>query len=277
MISDKLDGVDAHVLVFEPAASRQAGRAATEQPTEDERKGAEQIGYKLVERETLPALEAPGPLYVLGNSEALSHKWIGLHPSRNPGDPELQALRVIAAELARIGCQQDRCTDRWRARQRGNRRYLLERGHRGCPAAAVRAAYSQSLGKAGRPRPSRIADPGIDSTCEREVEPATLCADHGHATAERRSDPSVRVRQSDWLGGQGACEVGADADFLCSLTRRRRLPCATHLDVPAHVRSADAARTARPISIFSSAKRAWRRLQGNRWFFCRIGRVCQIV
>ena len=79
MISDKLDGSRCPCACLRaPAASRQAGRAATEQPTEDERKGAEQIGYKLVERGTLPALEAPGPLYVLGNSEALSHKWIGL-------------------------------------------------------------------------------------------------------------------------------------------------------------------------------------------------------
>ena len=101
MISDKLDGVDAHVLVFEPAASRQAGRTATEQPTEDERKGAEQLGYKLIERESLPALEAPGPLYVLGGAEALSRRWIGLLPSRSLGERELQALRAIAAELAR--------------------------------------------------------------------------------------------------------------------------------------------------------------------------------
>lgn len=101
MITDKLDGVDAHVLVFEPAASRQAGRTATERPTEDERKGAEQLGYKLIERDNLPALEAPGPLYVLGGLEALSQRWIGLLPSRTPGERESHALRAIASELAR--------------------------------------------------------------------------------------------------------------------------------------------------------------------------------
>jgi O-acetyl-ADP-ribose deacetylase (regulator of RNase III) len=103
MIRDKLDGVNAHVLVFEPAASRQAGRTATEQPTENERKGAEQLGYELVERDSLSSLEAPGPLYVLGRRELLSRKWIGLLPSRGPGDRELQALQAIASELARSG------------------------------------------------------------------------------------------------------------------------------------------------------------------------------
>ncbi|MGO4565904.1 macro domain-containing protein [Rhizobium sp. 2YAF20] len=101
MISDKLDGVDAHVLVFEPAASRQAGRTATENSNEDERKKAERLGYNLVERDSLPGLEAPGPLYVLGGPQALSRRWIGLLPSRNPGERELQALQAIAAELSR--------------------------------------------------------------------------------------------------------------------------------------------------------------------------------
>ncbi|GAB0118744.1 macro domain-containing protein [Acidisoma sp. 7E03] len=101
MISDKLGGIDAHVLVFEPAASRRVAHTATQLPTDDQRKDAEQLGYKLVERERLPTLEAPGPLYVLGGPEALSGRWIGLLPSRNPGDRELQALQAIAGELAR--------------------------------------------------------------------------------------------------------------------------------------------------------------------------------
>ena len=86
MISEKLDGVDAHVLVFEPAASRQAGRIATEQPTEDERKGAEQLGYTLMGRESLPALEARGPFYVLGGVEPLFRRWIGCCLRAVPGN-----------------------------------------------------------------------------------------------------------------------------------------------------------------------------------------------
>lgn len=101
MIRDKLNGVDAHVLVFEPAASQRAGRSVIEQPTADEQKSVEQLGYKLVERHGFPDLVTTGPLYLKGRSEALSRKWIALVPSREPAERELQALRMIAAELAR--------------------------------------------------------------------------------------------------------------------------------------------------------------------------------
>jgi O-acetyl-ADP-ribose deacetylase (regulator of RNase III) len=100
MISQKLDGVTAHVLVFEPAASRRAGRTTPENPSENEWKSTEQIGYKHVERGSLPTLEEAGPLYVNGNPEALSRRWIGLLPSRSPGEREIHALQSIAAELA---------------------------------------------------------------------------------------------------------------------------------------------------------------------------------
>jgi|SRR6185437_3199482 len=105
MIRRKLEGIDAHVLVFEPAASRKAGKAVTKQSTDDERKGAEQLGYKLVERENLPALEASGPLFVSGKQELLSRQWIGLMPSRSPSAREMQALLAIATELSRSGAQ----------------------------------------------------------------------------------------------------------------------------------------------------------------------------
>lgn len=103
MIRDKLDGVDAHVLVFEPAASRQAGREAMGRPTEDERQAAQLLGYQIIEPSILPDMEASAPLYVLGRPDLLSHKWIALLPSRNPGEREMDALRAIAAEL----CQSD--------------------------------------------------------------------------------------------------------------------------------------------------------------------------
>ena len=103
MIRNKLDGVDAHVLVFEPAASRQAGRTAATQPTPDERREAEQLGYRIIERSDHFPPKIPAPLYVLGEPELLSHNWIALSPSRNPGEREMQALRAIASELARSG------------------------------------------------------------------------------------------------------------------------------------------------------------------------------
>lgn len=101
MIRDKLCDASAHIFVFEPSASRQAGRAAAEKPTDAERKAAEQLGYKLIERDVLLSIEVPSPIYVLGKSELLSRKWIGLLPSRSPGEREMQALRAIAVELAR--------------------------------------------------------------------------------------------------------------------------------------------------------------------------------
>jgi hypothetical protein len=101
MIREKLDGLDAHVLVFAPSASRQAGRSATEVPTEDERAGAEKLGYQLVEPGNMPALQLSNPAYLLGKEALLARKWIALMPSRAPGEREMRALRAIAVELAR--------------------------------------------------------------------------------------------------------------------------------------------------------------------------------
>jgi O-acetyl-ADP-ribose deacetylase (regulator of RNase III) len=101
MIRDKLDGVDAHVLVFEPAASLKAGRAAVEAPTDGEREGAAKLGYQLVTRESLPTLDSSMLIHVLGKQDLLSRKWIALLTSRAPAEREVQALRAIAAELAR--------------------------------------------------------------------------------------------------------------------------------------------------------------------------------
>lgn len=103
MIRDKLDGLDAHILVFAPSASRQAGRAATEAPTSDERAIAATLGYQMLEPSDAPALAQFGPLFLLGNPQLLSRKWIALLPSRTPGDREMQALRTIAGELSRSG------------------------------------------------------------------------------------------------------------------------------------------------------------------------------
>lgn len=103
MIRDKLDGLDTHILVFAPSASRQAGRAATEAPTADERAIAATLGYRMIEPGDAPALALSGPLFMLGNPQLLSRKWIALLPSRAPGDREMQALRTIATELARSG------------------------------------------------------------------------------------------------------------------------------------------------------------------------------
>lgn len=101
IIREKLDGVDARVLVFEPAASRRAGHQSTEGPTEDERRETERLGYRF--EAGLPSSDG-GPLtqaYRLG-VPARSTRWIAVLPSRAPGEREVHALRAIAAEMARL-------------------------------------------------------------------------------------------------------------------------------------------------------------------------------
>jgi len=101
MIQKKLGDIDARVLVFPPSASRQAGRSASEVPTSDERADALKLGYRFVEPGTVPALQLQNPIYLIGEEQSLSRRWIALLPSRTPGEREIQALQSIAAELAR--------------------------------------------------------------------------------------------------------------------------------------------------------------------------------
>lgn len=101
MIRQKLDGVNAHVYVLEPAASRRAGKNAVLE-THDERKISEQLGYELFQDEKLPGLKSSKPFYVMGSPETLLRKWIAILPSRNPGERELHALRAISIELASL-------------------------------------------------------------------------------------------------------------------------------------------------------------------------------
>ncbi|MBY5780157.1 macro domain-containing protein [Rhizobium leguminosarum] len=99
MIREKLDGVNAHVFVFEPAASHRAAESSLP-TTDDERRSAEQLGYVLLEGERSFDPQAAGPLYVLGRQAALARKWIALLPSRAPSEREIKALSAIALELS---------------------------------------------------------------------------------------------------------------------------------------------------------------------------------
>lgn len=98
MIREKLDGVNAQVYVFGPAASHRAGKG-TMQATQDERRSVEQLGYEVVE-EDVSIPKSTGPAFVMGRRNALQRRWIALLPSREPGERELKALQAIAAELA---------------------------------------------------------------------------------------------------------------------------------------------------------------------------------
>jgi O-acetyl-ADP-ribose deacetylase (regulator of RNase III) len=101
MIRQKLDGVNAHVFVFAPAASLRAGKTVT-QPTSHERSSVEQLGYEVLDKHA-HAWKAPGPLFVMGRQDLLTRKWLALLPSRQPGDREMRALHSIAAEIAVSG------------------------------------------------------------------------------------------------------------------------------------------------------------------------------
>ncbi|PHV31659.1 hypothetical protein CSQ94_20480 [Janthinobacterium sp. BJB312] len=100
MIRQKLDGVDAHVYVLAPSASRRAGKNL-EFATDDERKSAEQLGYDLFQSEQFWGGRVSKPIYVMGVPETLSRKWIALLPSRNPSAREIHVLHAISMELAR--------------------------------------------------------------------------------------------------------------------------------------------------------------------------------
>lgn len=101
MIREKLDGLNAHVYVFEPSASRRAGESIAS-TTDDERKFTEQLGYDLLQSKHLLGLKESKSVYVMGSSEALLRKWIAIFPSRNPGEREFHALKSIAIELQRL-------------------------------------------------------------------------------------------------------------------------------------------------------------------------------
>jgi O-acetyl-ADP-ribose deacetylase (regulator of RNase III) len=100
MIRQKLGGVNAHVFVFEPAASLRAGKSVT-QPSSDERGSVEQLGYKVLNNH--PSANPTGLLFVMGRQDLLTRKWLALLPSRQPGEREMKALHSIAAELAVSG------------------------------------------------------------------------------------------------------------------------------------------------------------------------------
>lgn len=103
IIREKLDGVEAHVFVFEPAASLRAGKQPSPLvATDEERASAERLGYALLHQPGSLPLESSLPLYFQGNEEAICRKWIALIPSRTPGVREVQALKAVAGELGRV-------------------------------------------------------------------------------------------------------------------------------------------------------------------------------
>ncbi|MEX5491261.1 macro domain-containing protein [Pseudomonas fulva] len=101
MIQRKLEGVNSHVLVLEPSASSRAGKNAVK-TTDEERKDAENLGYKIVSSGLFLTLKSSTPFYITGGTETLCHNWITVLPSRSPSEREFNALRAISRELASL-------------------------------------------------------------------------------------------------------------------------------------------------------------------------------
>lgn len=100
MIRNKLDGVNAHVRIYAPANSRQAGHSASQGLTDDELKNVEQLGYDRLSAASGKVFNADSALFVKGKHDILARRWIALLPARSPRERELQALQSIASELA---------------------------------------------------------------------------------------------------------------------------------------------------------------------------------
>lgn len=101
MINEKLDGLDAHIFVFEPADSRNAGRVEKEQLSDKQISELEDFGFKSVELPVHFPLEgSPSTALVKGEESLLTHKWIALLPSKNPTEKELMALDAVARQMA---------------------------------------------------------------------------------------------------------------------------------------------------------------------------------
>ena len=235
MIQNKLDGVDAHVLVFEPAASRKAGRTAVAHPTEDERKGAERIGYRIIEGDDIPALEASSPLYVSGSPDVLARNWVALLPSRGPGEREFQALRSIAAELARSGTSKvvalvhgTRVSEEVAAlflRQGIGTVLLLPFG------VLTRKSIPKQIGKEGAGSLTLVSPAPANGKWTRRLFAQTMDMLRSNAAATLLSDP-----EPDWLTSKG---LGKWAQTPISYVRYEAMP--------PHMREALANAGARPI------------------------------
>jgi O-acetyl-ADP-ribose deacetylase (regulator of RNase III) len=101
MIKEALSGLDAHIFVFEPADSRNAGRLAQVQPTPEEIRQLEQLGFSyasLSKRQN--NAESPSAMFSKGDPSLLAREWIALLPSKEPNDREFEALNAIARQMA---------------------------------------------------------------------------------------------------------------------------------------------------------------------------------
>lgn len=100
MIEKSLEGLDAHIKVFAPSASRIAGHSANTEPTEDEIARANRIGFSILPEQTGYEIGASSTLFYKGNTALLGPRWIALIPSRSPSERERNAISSIATAFA---------------------------------------------------------------------------------------------------------------------------------------------------------------------------------
>ena len=101
MINESLSGLDAHIFVFEPADSRNAGRMAQAPPTAEEIRELEQLGFRHAPlAKSLNNSELPSTIFSKGDPSLLTRQWIALLPSKDPSDRELEALNAVARQMA---------------------------------------------------------------------------------------------------------------------------------------------------------------------------------
>lgn len=101
MIKDKLSDLDAHIFVFEPADSRNAGRTEQEQPSNEHLSELEDLGFKSINLPNLFTGEGlPPNVLVKGDESLLDQLWTALLPSKDPTEKELTALNAVARQMA---------------------------------------------------------------------------------------------------------------------------------------------------------------------------------
>ena len=101
MIKDKLSDLNARIFVFEPADSRNVGRAVPDQPSGEQIRELEGFGFKSVDlplRHTSEGL--PLTVLVKGDEALLTQYWVALLPSKDPTEKELTALDAVAHQIA---------------------------------------------------------------------------------------------------------------------------------------------------------------------------------
>jgi len=100
MIENSLGDLDARILVFEPADSRNAGRGARKQTTKEQQEALKELGFYSSDLQSWQRAEGlPESILAKGDGSVFGHPWVGLLPSKNPTDREMLALGAVARQL----------------------------------------------------------------------------------------------------------------------------------------------------------------------------------